>query len=175
MRLLYAGVVILLLGIIGLVGYGPIKKMASKDKWSSMLASVGLGEKTLLPGAVESPPPPPPPPPPVKTAFAKLPGVSVSAVRNGRVIMIFAANISLEVPEGEEGTDQNNLLIVYRPAIQNAVMEFLNKYFDLYPESAPLINEDVYVKERLKERINAVLPEPLVHSVVFEAVSVRQP
>lgn len=89
--------------------------------------------------------------------------------------MIFAANISLEVPEEEATTDQSNLVIVYRPAIQNAVMEFLNKYFDLYPESAPLINEDVYAKERLKERINAVLPEPLVHSVVFEAVSVRQP
>ena len=173
MRLLYIGIILLLLGVIGLVGYGPMKKMVAEDKLGKMLASVGLGEKMM---PVEAPPPPPPPPPPpMKTAFAKLPGVSISTVRHGRVIMIFAANIAFEVPEREATTDQNNIMVLYRPVIQNVVVQFLNQYFDLYPENAPVIMDDAYAKERLKELVNAVLPEPLVSSVVFEAVSVRQP
>jgi hypothetical protein len=169
MRLLYIGIIVLLLGVIGLVGYGPMKKMVAEDKLGKMLASVGLGEKMM---PVEAPPPPPPP---MKTAFAKLPGVSISTVRHGRVIMIFAANIAFEVPEREATTDQNNIMVLYRPVIQNVVVQFLNQYFDLYPENAPVIMDDAYAKERLKELVNAVLPEPLVSSVVFEAVSVRQP
>jgi hypothetical protein len=66
-------------------------------------------------------------------------------------------------------------MVLYRPVIQNVVVQFLNQYFDLYPENAPVIMDDAYAKERLKELVNAVLPEPLVSSVVFEAVSVRQP
>ena len=173
MRFLYIGVIVLLLGIVGLVGYGPIKKMVREDKWSRMLASFGLGEK-LVPTAVEVPAGVPPPPP-MKTGLSKLPGVSVSVVRNGHVLMIFAANLSFEVPEREATTDQNNVMMIYRPAIQDVATQFLSKYLDLYPENAPLLHEDTYVKERLKELVNAALPEPLVQSVVFEAISVRQP
>jgi flagellar FliL protein len=149
-------IIVVLLGVLGGGGFFGYKQFMAKKE-------AAVGEKPKEVAEAEKPKKLPP-----VYKYVKVPTINVSVIRNGTVVRIYAAEVTIEVKTAKaEKAVQEHLL-----QIRSAFFSYLHAASAL--PNLPDVSNAQFVKERLKVVATGIVGKGVIHDVLIQGTFDRR-